>query len=354
MNLVQQNRTVERNLPAIASGKQGLGLRIFGWTPPIGKWVGDAVRYVGGVIAGRVRAIPFVGRALADEIDSITEYVAQNIETGLQSIGLNANLSLKDELTLEETRILEQWLTQFKPYAENLTQDVANALALSDTTAMLTGLNAVLNKINAVQDHYNPEVTKTAGLSTNALRQRSYVIYQAFNLIVMAVTEGLKRKNLSLTTKEVTFPINQYNFMPLFSNSTISTVTGENYVLASGSTKPTTKPGIELQPGGITTLPVYPGGGIIPKVPVNTGGTPVTNVPTKEGTNTTTDKGSDVIEAEVITDTSSDDVTNNTTGKKSNTTKVVLGGLLVVAIAIAASKASKKKAVRSKKRTKTK
>ncbi|QEE49650.1 hypothetical protein FUA48_08650 [Flavobacterium alkalisoli] len=331
MNLVQQNKTVERNLPAIAMANvQGLGLRIFGWTPPIGDWIAGAVRYVGGAIAGRVRSIPFVGRAIADEIDSLTELAAQVIETRFTEWGLNARVFdsegnyIGTELTESEKQILEQWLAVFKPYAENLTLEVVNALALTDTNAMLTGINAVLNKINAIQDHYNPDVTKTPGLSDNALKQRSYVIYQAFSLIVLAITEGLKSKNLNLTTKQVSFPMNQYNFMPLFSSSAITSVTGENYVLAGSGTKPT-KPiggGTDLVtnvPGKVITEPV--------KVqPVNTGNTTTTNT----GGTTTTDNTPATTAA-------------NETKKVPNWLWWVAGGALVYGISRArGSKKSKK------------
>lgn len=339
MNLVQQNRTTERNLPAIL-GAQGLGLRIFGWKPPIGDWLAGAVRYIGGAIAGRVRAIPFVGRALADEIDSITEFVAQNIETGFQRIGLNATVvdyHLEDDITSAEKQLLEQWLTVFKPYAENLTQEVVNALALTDTNAMLTGINAVLNKINAIQDHYNPEVTKTAGLSDNALKQRAYVIYQAFSLIVKAITEGLKSKNLNLSTKQVSFPMNQYNFMPLFSSSAITSVTGENYVLAGSGIKPGTSvigSGKDiLTPGKTITEPVK-------LQPVNTGNSTTTNTGGATTTNTDSNNTGGV---PATTDNTPSTTAANETKKIPNWLWWVAGGALVYGISrTRGSKKSKK------------
>lgn len=294
MNLVQQNKVTERHLPVVGSGMPGLGLRLFGWKVPVGRWVGGVVRYLGGIVAGEARKIPIIGNKIAGEIDSLTNFVAENIETGFQQIGMNGKIFadsdklVSTELSPSEEAILNKWLEKFNPYVKNLTQEAVNALALTDNNAMLTGINAVLNKINAVQDHYT--ITQEAGLSENALQQRSYVIYQAFNLIVTAITKGLESKNLNLSTKEVTFPINQYNYMPLFSSSQVSTVTGENYVLGGSGTKteiPKTGGGKDVitLPGTVTTQPTK-------GQPVNTGGNtginPNTGIPTTTDSNPVT------------------------------------------------------------------
>ncbi|MEE1897093.1 hypothetical protein V1389_02020 [Flavobacterium rakeshii] len=286
MNLVKQNRATEMGLP-------GLGLRIFGWEPKIGSWVGGAIRWVGGVIASKVRPLPWVGKWMADNVESITGYLAQQAEDSLQYIGLNATLytgngNASDGLTSTELEKLNKWLPTFVAYAEALTDEVTKAFLLNDNKAMLTGLNAVLNKINAVQDHY--AVTNELGLSDEANQQRQYVIYQSFYLIVSAISEGLKEKGLQLSSKEVTFPINQYDYRPLFSSTVVTSVTGDNYVLKTlsigGGTKTPiddkgdlisgggvlnpTKP-VTVKPGTGTTVPVQtvkPGTGTT--VPVQT------------------------------------------------------------------------------------
>lgn len=252
MNLVKQNRATEMTLP-------GLGLRIFGWEPPISRWVGGAIRWIGGVVASKVRIIPFIGKPIAGEIETLTDYVAQLAEDGLQAIGLNAvltNPQLSDDLNAVETEKLNKWLPTFVAYTDTLTDEVAKAFSLTNNQAMLTGLNAVLNKINAVQDHY--AVTNELGLSDKANKQRQYVIYESFKLIVTVISTGLKEKGLKLSSKEVTFPINQYDYRPLFSSTIVTSVTGDNYVLSTSAI------------GGGTKLPVDNGGVLTPTTPVQT------------------------------------------------------------------------------------
>src|SRR5690606_31354434 len=132
MDLVKQNLVTEKHLP-------GLGLRIFGKKIRLGKWVGDAVRYVGGAIANKVRPLGGIGRSLAGEIDSITNFVAENIETGFQYIGLNASITFNPDngdLSAQEQQILNKWLLLFTPYAESLAEEAVKALAMKDSKAM--------------------------------------------------------------------------------------------------------------------------------------------------------------------------------------------------------------------------
>lgn len=252
MNLVKQNRATEMTLP-------GLGLRIFGWEPPIGKWLGSAIRWVGGAVAGKLKIIPVIGNKLAGEVETLTEYVAKQTEDQLTAWGLNAvltNPQFSGDISNVEAEKLNKWLPTFKAYSEALTDEIAKAFSLTDHKAMLTGLNAVLNKINAVQDHY--AVTNELGLSDEANKQRQYVIYESFKLIVTAISIGLKEKGLKLSSKEVTFPINQYDYRPLFSSTIVTSVTGDNYVLSTSAI------------GGGTKLPVDKGGVLNPTSPIQT------------------------------------------------------------------------------------
>jgi len=286
MNLIRQNRATEMALP-------GLGLRIFGWEPKIGSWVGGAIRWVGGVIASKVRPLPWAGKWIADNVESITGYLAEQAEDGFRAIGLNAALytgngNASDGLTSTEREKLNKWLPTFVAYAEALTDEVTKAFSLTNTQAMLTGLNAVLNKINAVQDHY--AVTNELGLSDEANQQRQYVIYQAFYLIVTAISEGLKEKGLKLSSKEVTFPINQYDYRPLFSSTTVTSVTGDNYVLSTSAIGGGTKLPVDKNPinnGGVLTpttpvQTVKPGNGTMVPVQTDNGTTDVVANPTTE------------------------------------------------------------------------
>ncbi|KGO84442.1 hypothetical protein Q763_01485 [Flavobacterium beibuense F44-8] len=326
MNLVKQGFYSPEQIP-------GLGLRIFGKKIRVGKWLGGVIRKVGDKMYHKLKG-SFLLAWLADDVQAGFNWVADQIDTSLVDSGLNGSILLPTvDITASEQQILNKWVLIFDPFAEKLLDEVDAALQLKDLKSVLVGINAVLNKIDAIQDHYN--ATTTVGLSANAMEQRNAYIYTVLEVVHNAAVKGLEKVkgSTTLAIKEVNFAINNYNFQPLFSQTPITTVISQNYVI-SPSKLPT-------NPGGVITLPTFPGGVItIPKVPINTGG-----IPTKEGTNDTTGKDDEVLDVEIITDVPENTPNNS---KNSRTTKIVVGGLILLALAAAATKAASKKKEKKK------
>lgn len=326
----------------------GLGLKLFGKKITLGSVAKGLVNRLVGFAASAVEvAVPGVGHDIANVMRDYGKQLAELVGNHVDS-WLNGP-DTAYELTYSEEQIIKEWYPKFEAFVESLIKETGAALKLVDQNSLVTGLNAVLNKINAVQDHYI--VTQTPGLSQQALDQRNYLIYEGLKVVHYALTEGVAslKDTTNLTSVQITFPINAYDFRPLFSSTIVTTVTGENYKVATGGTTktpslPVKNPSIPTNGGiktGVITKPGSGDGGIIPAVPVNTGSTPTGSIPTKQG-----DKGT-------VTDSQSTETETTTTGgttvnKSSNTKKYVIGGLALLAVAVAAKAMSKKKPAKRK------
>ncbi|AXG72949.1 hypothetical protein DVK85_01355 [Flavobacterium arcticum] len=301
------------NLPV--AHEHGLGL-FKKWR----KWAKKAVSAVGGFIADQIEArIPFLGKIIADElIRPAVGRILLAIDTSYQQ--LNAPLSIGDDedLSAADKAILDAWVeTKYKPFIDKLIKDIAAAKNLSGNAAKLIALNEVLNKINAIQDHY--EKVKISGVSDDAQEGVQDLLYDTMKFINDTVIAVIKEVGIDAEPVQVTFPMNSYSYSPLFTSSPVAMVTVLNYRIK-----------------GTGTSPVFTGGTLDPTK---------TSVPTTKYPTQTT---GDTVKQTLTDDTTTTDVlptTNDTTENKSNTATVIgIIGLASLGLYAATRKPKKRKA----------
>lgn len=358
MNLIPTNNT------GLAQYNQGLGFLGI----KLGKWLKKGMMYVGGIVESAIRTyVPIIGDDLGKSFITVVQKWANAVEQYVDKPGLNGTAD--GEVTPYEALILDDWLQyQFGPFVEKLIKDIAFAMGLPSNSAKIVALNAVLNKINAVNDHY--AVNDNAELSQNAIEQKQYLIFTSFQPIVEAVKLSVESLNISVSIVPVSFALTSYDYTPLFTSSIVTTVKGENFKINGGVVKvlpnpgtfesvdfvkwnTTKKPPIDLTKNtGVvppvtkptTTLPV-----VIPpiKVPVTNPTTPVVIPPvTPPVTVPGNNSGSSTKE----------ETTNfsPTTEKNKNTKYYWLGAALIAgAILIKSNKDSKSKKADPKPKTAT-
>ena len=330
MNLVRNNT----QYPAINIHNQGLGLRLFGKPISFSKWVKKGLKAAVGLITSAIEiAIPIIGKEITAEITAYTD----DFIDGMDLSFLGSKMLVSGEITTSEELLLNNWLTKFNAYIEILISELGAASKLSPES-QVTAINAVLNKINVIQDHYS--VTPEKGLSENALNQRNYLIYESLKLVhetAQALIKNLQSKGYSTTVKSVSFPASAYNFNPLFSSTIVTSVTGDNHVMANtgapsknsvfvgdtvqytgpliGNTKPS-------QAGTVTTT--KPEQNTTP-VPVQT----TSPVPTQNTTSPVAIPVKNTLPATPVPET------------KSNNTGLIIGGAVALGILYAATRKKK-------------
>ena len=230
----------QNSLPANYHGQQGLGLKLFGKPITLGKIVGGIINTVGRYVADFIGAsVPIVGNAVATKLrEQVGKWamMAQQAIDGSFQARLLPGAALND-ISPAEGAIIESWAeTRLKPFIEKLILEIKAAQSLSAANK-LTAINAVLNKINAVQDHYT--AFKDSGLSNDAHDQQQYLLYELLKPVNDLAVAVLQQSGLVLETVQVTINPNQYSYSPLFSSTSIGMVTSENYRLKSGSTATT-------------------------------------------------------------------------------------------------------------------
>jgi hypothetical protein len=231
MNLIPTNNT------GLAQYNQGLGFLGI----KLGKWLKKGMMYVGGIIESAIRTyVPFFGDDLGKGFIKVVQKWANAVEQYVDNTGLNGQAD--GEVTPYEALILDEWLQyQFAPFVEKLVKDIALAMGLPSNTAKIVALNAVLNKINAVNDHY--AVNDNAELSQNAIEQKQYLIFTSFQPIVEAVKLSVESLNIDVSIVPVSFSLTSYDYTPLFTSSIVTTVKGDNFKINSGTIKFLPSPG---------------------------------------------------------------------------------------------------------------
>lgn len=209
---------------------QGLGFSIFGKKIKVGKWLGKAVGYIGGIVAGAASTfIPVFGEDVAGLIRQAVKEAIKALEESPSLNGAYLNGADDGELTDYETGIFNEWLPRFGTFTERLLIDVGDAMALPSANSQIIALNAVLNKIDGVQDHYT--VSDKDVLSQNAIDQRSYLIWASLEPVYRAVQMAVATLGLDVEVVPVQFSITAYDFTPLFTTSIVTKINGQNYKL---------------------------------------------------------------------------------------------------------------------------
>ncbi|RDI07051.1 LPXTG cell wall anchor domain-containing protein [Flavobacterium sp. AG291] len=375
------NLEVSKNSGLAAySPQQGLG----GFWGKIGKWASKAVGYIGTKIAKKVDA-GFLGDLfpeLKGYIIQGTQYVQNQIEQWTS--GMNGLRGVEDgNITALEEAILNNWLPYFTLYAESLLDDVGNALNLPTLNSKLIALNAVLNKINALNAYYL--VDDVEGLSQLAREQRSYVVYTSLDPIVKAVQMSIGTLGFDVEIVPIEFNINIYDFSVLFTSTIVTTVKSENYrkkgiriAAPITSTAQIDFANVKLPVKTIVTNPVSTPATttVATPVAVPTSNLPVFTIPTNSSTTVTTPVATTtqvttpvattpVVETPTTTPPTS---TTTTTNNNSNTVRevaddstpepknnkgLIIGGLLLLgaaAIALRKKKVAKKATTPTKKK----
>ncbi|MGQ2982112.1 hypothetical protein [Flavobacterium sp.] len=317
MNLAQ------RQYGGIQHYQQGLGLRLFGKTIRVGKWLADAGTYL--------------VNKVCDTIDTFTLGLASGLTEKLrkQWIALVPAILAIDpakkvappyEPTTAEKAILNAWLfDKFTPYVNSLAQAVGAASSITEPQAKLNALNAIENKVNLINDHY--AVAETTGLSVDAQDNRQYLVYEGLRTIDEAIKAVIANMGVSVVQVPVTFKANTYSMAPLFTSTIVTTVEGNNYKLASGSTP-------ILIPAGTT--------------PSASAGSPkATNIPVNNTLPKGVDGGTLVLQPLVNPNVKNTPETPSI-GKKGNTVLIIGGLSLAAVIAYAAVKSGTPKAVKTK------
>jgi len=245
--------------------QQGLGLRLFGKKITWRGLAAGLLRRAGSKLAAFIEmSVPIIGKEAGDFIESQINGLADKVE-GTDTT-LQARIAYND-ITQAENNYLSIWLdNNLAPFLQKLSQEIGFATNLKGQ-AQVDAINAVLNKLNAIQAHFDSY--KAPQLSTNAHTYQQALIYEMLKNVLTVAEEVLKRSGLSLEKVEVQVPFNQYSYAPLITSSSIAMVTGENYRIKSvgSGTAPTTTGGItknpiSLNPGssnsltpGVITLP---------------------------------------------------------------------------------------------------
>lgn len=292
----------------------------------LGNAAGGIIKRAGGWLAGQVHQWTF-GLIGADRVqtwaNTLATYVNKVISDNLRQM----------DLTSEEQGILNRWIDrQLNPFLVTLVKEIAQAVQLNSNPAKLAALNAVLNKIATIEEHYSN--TGETGLSQYALEQRNYMIAVLLEPIYILVDEALKQINEPLSPVKVTFSPTNYNFQPLFDRTSVTQVQADNYKIGSGSSTPVkggsstpTKGNIPVKGGGVVTEIPTKGG--TPNAPIFNPFTPVTSNKGDKAT-TTTNPVATTVDAEVI---DPEFIAANPQPKKNNTVvKVGLGALGIAAL----------------------
>lgn len=361
---------------------QGLG----GFWGFVGKWANKAVGALGKLVGGLARKwLPF-GNEIGGYIEKQSLTLGSQLESwingGSGSGGLNG---IEDgNVTAAEEAILNNWLTYFSPYIEQLIIDISNALNLPTTNSKILALNAVLNKVNALNAYYL--VDDVNGLSELARQQRSYVVFTSLDPIVKSVQLAVATIGVEADIVPIEFNINLYDFTPLFTTSIVATVKSDNYRLRglikpistlpvgsidfTGNVKlPIKNPIKTAAPTPVVTPTTTPVATTTAPAPVKTGNTPVFTFPAPTQVTTTP-----VVQTPVTTPVTTVPVAttpvntpvNNTTKESTETTEnntpekksnrgLIIGGLLLLGAAVIASrkqKEAKKRAVKQTKKSK--
>lgn len=223
-----------QNLPAVYDGNLN-GIFDF-----LGRKVGQLCRAAGSFIAGKVKFLS-LGLINTDFIENYFNGLAQKaVDAGIAMQTKYGRTAAPQDITdAEDAFITKFYNTQLQPFVGSLFDELKQATVITNQTAKLTALNAILNKINTVNDYYDVETESTTMLSESARQQRQYLIYE----MLRTVNDGVKAAAAQMgitTTVQVTFSPGVYNFSPLFSGQPIAQVTGENY--KAGATTVATLP----------------------------------------------------------------------------------------------------------------
>lgn len=229
MNLIPTNNT------GLAQYNQGLGFLGI----KLGKWLKKGLDYAVKIVGNAIKTyVPIIGEELGNKWIKMAQAWTASLEQYVD--GLNGPSD--GEITPYEAAILDDWLFYyFTPFLQSLVKSVTVAMELPSNSAKVVALNGVLNKINAVQDHY--AVTDNEELSQNAKEQRQYLIYSSFQPIVEAVKLSVESLNINVSIVPVSFSLTSYDYTPLFTSSIVTTVKGDNFKINTGTIKVLPTPG---------------------------------------------------------------------------------------------------------------
>ena len=229
MNLIPTYNT------GLAQYHQGLGFLGI----KLGKWLKKGLDYAVDVIGSAIKTyVPIIGGSLSEKWIKMAQAWTASLEQYID--GLNGVAD--GEVTPYEELILNDWLYYyFTPFLQSLVKNVASAMELPSNGAKIVALNGVLNKINAVQDHY--AVADNEELSANAIDQRRYLIFSSFQPIVEAVKLSVESLNIDVSIVPVSFSLTSYDYSPLFTSSIVTTVKGDNFKINTGTIKVLPTPG---------------------------------------------------------------------------------------------------------------
>ncbi|MXN90163.1 hypothetical protein GR160_02905 [Flavobacterium sp. Sd200] len=193
---------------------------------------------VGGLLENTSRSLPIVGGTLGDWINRLTRYAQQEI--GYREVPIEA--------TPEEEIKISAWKNKYKLWLSRLAHELEAAAALSTPVDRLNAINVVVNKLNTVADHFaNYE---TDGFTENGIIQRDNIIYETMQPMRETIKELVTA--IGATTIVVTFNPQIYlPFVPLITTTPLTSVQGDNYVIASTSNG--SNPGGSTSTGSGTT-----------------------------------------------------------------------------------------------------
>jgi len=237
-----------QNLPAVYDGNLN-GIFDF-----LGRKVGQLCRAAGNFIVGKIKFLT-LGLMNTEKISEWFETIAVKAEKAVIAIPskFGKTAAAPQDITDAEAAFITKFYnTQLQPFVGSLLDELKKATLITNQDAKLTALNAILNKINTVNDYYDVETESTTMLSESARQQRQYLIYEMLRTVNEGVKAAAAQMGITGTVK-VTFSPGVYNFSPLFSGQPIAQVTGENYKAGATTvaTLPTANP--IKTPGGLIT-----------------------------------------------------------------------------------------------------
>lgn len=234
------------------------------------------------------------------------------------------------DITPAEETILKNWLEQkFLPYLEKLFIEVSQANKLTSPQAKIVALNAVINKVAAIEKHFS--VTGEPGLSQKALDERNMMIEFLLGPLNELLMVSVSKLGTS-TLQQVSFPVGQYNYQPLIASSAIGNVVATNYKLSAGSNPsnnflPIDNPKSPVANTG-TPVKTGTGGSTIPNIPTDK----YTNQPVKGGNTPTTTQNPTTVATPIDAENNLPAPGTPEPAKRSQTAVYVGVGLAIVAV----------------------
>jgi hypothetical protein len=232
MDLIQY-----RPQPLTLYGQQGLNGGLNGFWGSLARGI---VGVVGGIVGTAAGECPLIGGYLQGQVARFTVYI-------------------QGQIPAEEAKI-NQWANRYKVWIKRIVLEIEAAAAKSTIPERIAAINIVVNKMNAVADHYANY--DTDGLSETGIMSRDTIIAQTMEPLRETVKEFLSKLPGTVTTIVVTFNPNNYNpYTLLFNTTPLTAVTGDNYVFSTGTSTGsgttaggTTSTGTGTTAGGTTTV----------------------------------------------------------------------------------------------------